>query len=106
MSEQIQTSENILAELTELRQSIDHIDAVLIFMLSERFNYTKKVGRLKAKYDLAPVDLDREKNQMLRLKRLSAEANLDPVFAEKFLRFIIEEVVKQHKLIAELDSDK
>jgi len=103
MNEKINSHESVFIELNELRKSIDNIDASLIFMLSERFNCTKKVGKLKASSDLPPADPEREKNQILRLKRLSEEANLDPIFAEKFLRFIIDEVIRHHELIAESD---
>lgn len=101
MNDKINSHESVFIELNELRKSIDNIDASLIFMLSESFNCTKKVGKLKAASELPPTDPEREKNQILRLKRLSQEANLDPVFAEKFLRFIIDEVIRHHELIAE-----
>lgn len=101
MNDKINSHESIFIELNELRKSIDNIDASLIFMLSERFNCTKKVGKLKAASELPPADPEREKNQILRLKRLAEEANLDPIFAEKFLRFIIDEVIRHHELIAE-----
>lgn len=99
MNEQISISE---AEkiLSELRQSIDNIDAALIYMLSERFSCTQKVGRLKVKANLPSADLSREAAQISRLKRLAEASNLDPIFAEKFLRFIIKEVIHNHDLIA------
>lgn len=100
MNKTMGSPEKNFEALSELRKSIDNIDASLIFMLSERFNCTKKVGQLKAISDLAPSDPEREKHQILRLKRLSEQANLDPIFAEKFLRFIIDEVIRQHELIA------
>lgn len=104
MTDKSNSPESIFMELNGLRKSIDNIDASLIFMLSERFNCTKKVGKLKAVYELPPSDPEREKNQILRLKRLSEEANLDPIFAEKFLRFIINEVIRHHEIIAESDN--
>ena len=35
--------------------------------------------------------------QTARLTRLAGEANLDPAFAEKFLKFVIEEVIRHHE---------
>jgi chorismate mutase len=32
-----------------------------------------------------------------RLRKLSEEADLDPEFSEKFLRFIIDEVIRHHE---------
>lgn len=84
-------------QLSQYRQSIDNIDAALVFMLAERFKVTKAVGELKAQIDLPPADPDREARQIERLRALAAEANLDPAFSEKFLRFIIEEVIRHHE---------
>ena len=88
------------AELAELRQSIDNIDAALIHMLAERFKFTQQVGRLKAATGLPPSDPDREKVQIARLRALAEEAHLDPAFAEKFLNFIVAEVIHHHEQIA------
>ncbi|QDG75335.1 chorismate mutase [Labrenzia sp. PHM005] len=89
-----------LEELKSLRGSIDNIDAALIHMLAERFKCTQKVGVLKATNDLPPADPAREKIQIERLRTLAAEANLDPDFAEKFLNFIVREVIRHHEAIA------
>jgi chorismate mutase len=84
------------AKLTEYRQSIDNIDAALVFLLAERFKVTQKVGAYKATHGLPPADPARETRQVARLKELAASAQLDPAFTEKFLRFIIEEVIRHH----------
>ena len=87
------------AKLSELRASIDNIDAAVIHMLAERFRRTKEVGVLKALEGMPPADPAREKFQIERLRQLAAEANLDPDFAEKFLNFIIREVIRHHEQI-------
>ena len=86
-------------KLADLRASIDNIDAALINMLAERFRRTKEVGVLKALEGMPPADPAREKFQIERLRQLAAEANLDPDFAEKFLNFIIREVIRHHEQI-------
>ncbi len=83
--------------LTSYRDSIDNIDAALIHILAERFKITKKVGEFKARYGLAPADKDREQKQIGRLRILSEKARLDPDFSEKFLHFIITEVIRHHE---------
>jgi chorismate mutase len=83
--------------LTRLRQSIDNIDAALVFMLAERFKVTQAVGRYKAESGLSPADPGREDAQIARLRGLAAAADLDPEFSEKFLRFIIDEVIRHHE---------
>lgn len=82
--------------LEHYRQSIDNIDAALVFMLAERFKVTQAVGRYKAEHGLPPADPGREECQIERLRQLAVDAQLDPIFAEKFLRFIIEEVIRHH----------
>ncbi len=83
--------------LAAYRKSIDNIDAALIHILAERFRITQAVGEYKARATLPPADPDREARQIARLRKLSEEADLDPEFSEKFLRFIIEEVIRHHE---------
>ncbi|MEZ0070035.1 chorismate mutase [Streptacidiphilus sp. MAP12-20] len=91
------------AELERLRGSIDNIDAAIVHMLAERFKCTQEVGRLKAEFRLPPADPSRERVQIARLRELAAAARLDPAFAEKFLNFIIAEVIRHHESIAAED---
>jgi chorismate mutase len=86
--------------LASFRKSIDNIDAALIHMLAERFRCTKAVGVLKAKNGLAPADPGREKQQVERLRSLALDSDLDPDFAEKFLNFIVKEVIRHHETTA------
>lgn len=95
------TDQAILDELLAIRSSIDNIDATLVYLLAERFKCTQKVGRLKAQHALPPSDPEREKAQITRLHALSEDADLDPAFAEKFLNFIIDEVIRHHKAISQ-----
>ena len=83
--------------LADHRDSIDRLDAILVYTLAERFKQTQAVGRLKAEYDLPPSDPAREAKQIERLEWLSKEADLDPEFAKKLLAFIIQEVIQHHK---------
>ena len=79
------------------RESIDRLDAILVFTLAERFKHTQAVGVLKAQNDLPPSDPAREKTQIARLQDLATQADLDPEFATKFLNFIIQEVIHHHE---------
>ena len=79
------------------RESIDRLDAILVYTLGERFKHTQAVGKLKAEHDLPPSDPAREATQIARLTDLANRADLDPEFAKKFLNFIIEEVIQHHK---------
>ncbi|GAA2002953.1 chorismate mutase [Brevibacterium samyangense] len=92
---------DIPAELARLRGSIDNLDAALVHVLAERFKLTERVGELKAKHALPPADPAREARQVERLRRLAEDSHLDPEFAEKFLAFIVAEVIRHHERIAE-----
>lgn len=92
-------------ELLEYRHTIDNIDAALVHLLAERFRCTKKVGQLKARVALPPADPEREKVQIERLRALAEESGLDPVFAEKILKFIVEEVIRNHESFAAAENN-
>ena len=83
--------------LKEHRESIDRLDAILVYTLGERFKHTQAVGQLKAQHALPPSDPTREAQQIARLEELATQADLDPEFAKKFLNFIIAEVIQHHK---------
>ena len=69
----------IPAELAEARATIDNIDAALVHILAERFRCTQRT--------------------------LAASSGLDPDFAEKFLGFMVREVIRHHEDIkAEYDE--
>lgn len=88
-------------QLADYRASIDNIDAALVHLLAERFKITKAVGRYKASADLPAADPNREAIQVQRMRDLAEESGLDPAFTEKFLRFIVAEVIQHHQRIAE-----
>ena len=88
-------------QLADYRASIDNIDAALVHLLAERFKITQAVGRYKADVGLPAADPAREAQQVTRLRALAAESGLDPAFSEKFLRFIVDEVIHHHRLLAD-----
>jgi len=86
-------------ELARLRESIDNIDAAVIYLLAERFKCTRQVGELKAASGLPPAAPERERVMIRRLKALAKDAKLDPAFAEKFINFVTSEVIRHHESI-------
>lgn len=88
------------------RDSIDNIDAALVHVLAERFKITQAVGRYKAAAGLPAADPEREEQQVARLRALAEDAGLDPGFTEKFLRFIVAEVIQHHRQIASVNPSE
>ena len=87
-------------ELQSLRDSIDNIDAAIVHMMAERFRCTQRIGVLKAEHRLPAADPGREGQQVARLRELAVAARLDPDFAEKFLAFVVREVIRHHEAIS------
>ena len=87
-----EVSAEVYEELFAMRRSIDNFDAALVHILAERFRATQRVGVLKA--------------QIARLRAMAKESSLDPEFAEKFLNFIISEVIRHHEKIAHAHKDE
>jgi chorismate mutase len=52
---------------------------------------------LKGAAQMPPSDPVREAQQVTRLRQLASAAKLDPEFAEKFLAFVIREVILHHE---------
>lgn len=90
----------IRQEILRLRGSIDNIDSALIYLLSERFKCTHRVGELKAQGGVAPADPSRDQEQIARLTSVAASCGLDPEFAGQFREFIVSEVIRHHEKIA------
>lgn len=88
------------SELRALRDSIDNIDAAIVHMMAERFRCTQRIGVLKAEHGLPAADPEREARQVARLRQLAVAARLDPDFAEKFLTFVVREVIRHHEAIS------
>lgn len=87
------------AEINEIRKSIDNVDSALVHILAERFKLTGAVGVLKAKHDLPPSSRDREIEQVERLRALAERSGLDPDFTERFITFLVQEVIERHKAL-------
>ena len=99
------TDHDAILALGRLRASIDNIDAALIHMLAERFRCTQEVGLLKARHHMPPADPAREAAQIARLRQLASSSRLDPDFAEKFLAFVIREVIRHHQAVRDNGAD-
>ncbi|MFT8704553.1 chorismate mutase [Bifidobacterium aquikefiricola] len=94
-----------VAQIKELRQSIDNVDTAIVSLLAERFKYTSRVGVVKAQAGFAPADYKREERQIARLHSIAEAAGLDPEIAEMYREFVVTEAKKRHKRIADAGGD-
>ncbi|WP_420436859.1 chorismate mutase [Candidatus Poriferisodalis sp.] len=92
-------------ELAAFRRGIDKVDAELVRLLAERFRITHDIGVYKAANDMPPVDLVRQHQQVDGLRRLASSEGLDPDFCERFVHFVMDEVIRNHRRIAETSSE-
>ncbi|MCU1722641.1 MULTISPECIES: chorismate mutase [unclassified Pseudomonas] len=84
-------------ELASLRHTIDELDEQLIILLSQRFEVTERVGRLKARQRWQAVDPERESQQEHRYSALASQHGLSRALILKIFRTIIDEVVCNHR---------
>lgn len=89
-----------MATIEDWRKSIDSIDAAIVDLLAKRFAVTEEVGKYKSKLNLPPQDPAREAIQFAKIEALSQRAGLNPGFAKKIFRLIIDEVIENHKKIS------
>ena len=64
-------------------------------LFAESDDYVREL--MREARGLPAADPGREERQIARLRRLAEDAELDPEFSEKFLRFIIDEVIRHHE---------
>ena len=95
-------SEQMPAELLKARSKIDQIDRQLVELLAVRFQLTLQVGLLKADQGLAAFDESREAQQLDELRELCQEQGLDSEFITELFKRIMEEVVKNHNKLKDV----
>ncbi|WP_297574687.1 chorismate mutase [uncultured Deefgea sp.] len=88
---------SVPAELLALREQIDALDQQLFVLLAERFKVTAQVGVLKKQCQLPAQDVARETAQLQKIQRLASETGLDPDWALRLQRLILDQVVMQHQ---------
>lgn len=78
-----------MTSIKKLRDKIDKIDVDIIKKISQRNIVSKKIGKLKAKLNKKVFDREREKQLMLRYKKLCHQYELSPIFIKKLFKLII-----------------
>jgi chorismate mutase len=95
------STENVPAELLQLREQIDRIDHALVLLLGNRFALTQRVGRIKAEHQLEAVDPRREEAKLREIRVLCEQNGVNPELVTDILAQVMREVVKNHRLLRE-----
>jgi chorismate mutase len=78
-------------KLDQMRKRIDSIDYKIISLLSERKKAVLKIAAMKRSLGMRVVDTTRQKKVFSERKSLAKKKSLDPLFAEKVFRLIVED---------------
>lgn len=96
---------DVTTELQTYRDTLDRIDAALVYLLAERFSVTETIGQLKADIDLPALDAQRETAQLERLQKIAEASGLDPDRLERVFRAITGMVRERHEEIRQYRGD-
>jgi len=80
----------MVAELRELRDSIDEIDLQIVELLAQRLRLVMSVGEVKRTRGLQVYDAARERDLLARVAN-AAPSPLEPAMAERIFQCIIQE---------------
>jgi chorismate mutase len=80
----------MVAEIGELRVSIDEIDLQIVELLAQRLRLVMRVGEIKRTRGLEVYDAGRERDLLTRVAA-AAPAPLEPAMAERIFQCIIQE---------------
>lgn len=82
------------AELTRLREAIDHVDEVLVRLLNQRAKYAIEVGRIKGVLNLPIYSPDREKEVLGHVEHWS-----EGPLAASAIRRLFERIIDESRRV-------
>lgn len=78
-----------MADLKELRQRLDEIDAQLIELIAERQQKSREIARVKRATGKATRDYQREREVIVSARDTASRAGVSPQVAEALMRMLI-----------------
>lgn len=78
-----------MADLKELRQRLDEIDAQLIELIAERQQKSREIARVKRATGKATRDYQREREVIVGAREAASRAGVPPQVAESLMRMLI-----------------
>lgn len=88
-------------ELTELRNKIDDVDEKIVGLLAERFRLVGEISKVKVKLKIPVVDVEREKQILVRVKKLAQNYKVNANLVEEIFKKIISCCTRFEKTIRE-----
>jgi chorismate mutase len=83
-----------MTELEKYRENIDRIDKQLIDLLTERFKYSEKIGRIKGNSGIPVLQSDRWDEVMASRREYAIKAGLPEIFTRDILQLIHRESIR------------
>lgn len=80
-----------MTELSDLRKSIDAIDAALVQLLADRMQVCRDVAELKENTGAAVIQPQRVRDVLATRRQWAIDAGVDPDFAEQLFRTLLSE---------------
>lgn len=80
-----------MAELSDLRKSIDAIDAAIVQLLADRMQVCRDVAELKENTGAAVIQPQRVRDVLATRRQWAIDAGVDPDFAEQLFRTLLSE---------------
>ena len=96
-------SDQLLSELSELRDKMSLIDDGLMELLQERMDLSKQIGLLKRNHNSPILQVQRWEETLKSTIEKALDADLSPEFAEQFIKMLHEESIR---IQLGLQSDK
>ena len=93
-------------EILRLRERIDAIDQELVFLIKNRYENARLVGRIKGVRGLPVRDVEREKTVLRRMNRLSKQLHLDSGMMDQVFRTIFNLSVTGQSSLGRTPSQK
>jgi chorismate mutase len=99
------TETETIKELEFLKTSVEKFDFKLLEVLSKRKKVTDKIGRIKAKYNLAS-ESDGKENSLGKIKEKAIALNINPDLVMDILKIIIEYTDREHDLARQRRAER
>lgn len=98
-------SDQLLSELSELRDKLSLVDEGLVELLQERMELSKEIGYLKRNHNSPILQVQRWEETLKSTVEKAVNAGISPEFAELFIKMLHEESIRIQLALLSDQSD-